>query len=126
VSVWKICPTTIIFFWPRLCCNIPGWRRRSRSNWKRFARTSSARLVQTMAEHYHVLPHQVLQTTPAEFYLNVLIMGLNRDGSTRQRLSTPPREREAGELSLAAQFEAMMQAQSALNGSAHPGSPPHG
>ena len=79
-----------------------------------------------MAEHYHVLPHQILQTTPAEFYLNVLIMGLSRDGRQRQRLSQPPRERQAGEASLAQQLEALMQAQAALNGSPQPGSTPRG
>ena len=81
---------------------LPRWLRRSR----RFAKTQSARIVAQLAEKYHVLPHQVLQTTPAEFYLNLLLAAL--DTTRRPPPSPPPQARTAEQPSLLAQFEAVL------------------
>jgi hypothetical protein len=56
-----------------------------------------------MAEKYHILPHLIMQLTPAEFYLNLLLATIPDQHRTR-RLSPPPQERTATLPSLAQQL----------------------
>lgn len=58
-----------------------------------------------MAEKYHVLPHTIMQATPAEFYLDLLLATLPEAGSQPRSLSPPPQERPAGQPSLAQQLQ---------------------
>src|SRR5262245_6148547 len=59
--------------WGRPSWTCVAWEGGPPPRWKAFARTKSARVVRALAEKYHKLPHEVLQATPLEFYVDMLL-----------------------------------------------------
>ena len=60
--------------------------------WSAFTKTRSARLVKALGEAYHVLPSQILQLSPGELYLDLLLT-FQKDEETAR----PPRPRSVAD-----------------------------